>query len=146
MDQINSGYRAIGLALVLAVAGCSSDAIPWNQDPQTGRWYSQTDVEQGQQIFLEHCAQCHGGRAQGARNWNQPDAQGFYPPPPLNGTAHAWHHPYQQLMLTISNGTQGKMPAWQGTLSEQQISQTIAYFQSFWPEQGYQLWLKRHKH
>ncbi len=127
------------------LASCAESGIPWTNDPATQRWYSQTQVQAGQQLFSTHCAACHGSKAEGAADWVKPDAQGFYPPPPLNGSAHAWHHPYPQLLNTILDGTQGKMPAWKTVLTEEQVSQTIAYFQSYWPDRGYQLWLQRHK-
>ncbi len=134
------------LALLLVLlGGCAQDEIPWNNNAQTGRWYSPSQIEQGKQLFAQNCAQCHGRRAQGAANWTQPDAQGLYPPPPLDGSAHAWHHPYAQLVKTISEGSRGTMPAWGDKLTREQISSLIAYFQSYWPDQGYQLWLQRHK-
>jgi hypothetical protein len=59
--------------------------------------------------------------AQGlAENWKQPGADGKYPAPPLNGTAHTWHHSAKGLVSTIQNGTisiGGNMPAWKGKLS-----------------------------
>ncbi len=127
------------------LVSCAEPGIPWTNDPATQRWYSQTQVSEGRKVFLTHCASCHGSKAEGAENWIKPDAQGFYPPPPLNGTAHAWHHPYPQLVKTIREGTQGKMPPWKAILTEQEVSQSIAYFQSYWPDRGYQLWLQRHK-
>ncbi len=131
--------------LVPLLASCSKPDIPWVNDPVTQRWYSQAQVSEGKKLFVTHCASCHGRKAEGADNWIKPDAQGFYPPPPLNGTAHSWHHPYPHLVKTIREGTSGKMPPWKNVLTDEEISQTIAYFQSYWPDRAYQLWLQRHK-
>lgn len=131
--------------LSVFITACSeSDDIPWYVNDETQRWYSKEQVSIGRAVFKQNCATCHGAKAQGAFNWQRPDAAGNYPPPPLNGSAHSWHHPYPALFKVVSEG--GKvMPAWGGKLSEEEITASIAFFQNYWPDQAYQLWLKRHK-
>jgi len=102
-------------------------------------WYTQTQVIQGQQLFADHCAACHGPQAQGAKNWMQPDATGNRPAPPLNGTGHAWHHSLTDLANTVSTG-RGNMPAWQSTLSSADIMAVLAWTQSQWPAPTYTAW------
>ncbi len=97
-------------------------------------------MDEGGKLFAGYCASCHGPRAEGTEQWKKPDAQGMYPPPPLNGTGLAWHHSHPQLLQTIRESTQGNMPGWQTLLSDAQISSVIAHFQSYWPDWGYQLW------
>ena len=68
---------------------------------------------------------------------------GSYPPPPLNGTAHAWHHSIEVLLTVINQGgipNGGKMPAFKNKLSQDQKIAVVAYFQSFWPEDIYNKW------
>ena len=49
--------------------------------------------ELGGKIFNNNCAVCHGQNASGPKgDWREKLADGSYPPPPLNGTAHTWHH------------------------------------------------------
>ena len=46
-----------------------------------------------------------------------------YPPPPLNDTAHAWHHPKWQLIEIITNGGakyDGKMPPFKNILTNEE--------------------------
>ncbi len=110
------------------------------------RWYSADQVEQGQKLFSENCARCHGNNAEATPNWKQTDENGKYPPPPLNGTGHAWHHELAQLQQSIREGGQqlgGTMPPFKAKLSAQQIDQAIAYFQSKWPDELYQKWAAR---
>jgi len=100
-------------------------------------------LTRGQALFTQHCAACHGDRAQGAFGWERPGADGKYPPPPLDGSAHAWHHPYEQLKQTIQEGTLklgGSMPAWKGKLTEADTEAVIAWFQSTWPDPIYGAW------
>src|SRR5690606_25758647 len=78
-------------ALVIPLAGCDESDSSGGQQV-SGRWYTQSQVEQGRELFQMHCAVCHGEKAEGTVNWFERDAEGQYPPPPLDGTAHAWHH------------------------------------------------------
>ena len=97
-------------------------------------------------MFQQNCAVCHGAQAQGAPDWQRPDASGKYPPPPLNGTAHSWHHPMKVLKRVIKQGTAaqgGNMPAWEGKLSDKEIDAVIAWFQNKWPDPLYAAWARR---
>ncbi len=100
-------------------------------------------LAQGEQVYRQHCANCHGADASGAPDWRKRDADGFFPPPPLNGSGHAWHHSTEVLAGLIRDGSpdgKGRMPAWRGRLSEQEIGAVIAWFQSLWPQQVYDAW------
>ncbi len=116
---------------------------------QSVRFNDQVVIDQGQALFAENCAVCHGDKAQGAvKEWHKPDASGKYPPPPLNGTAHTWHHSIGALGRTIRNGTLqigGSMPPWGGRLSDDQIFSIIMYISSLWPEEVYQAWMQRNQ-
>jgi len=112
----------------------------------SGRWYSPDQLAKGEQLFQQKCASCHGANAELTIDWKKTDANGKYPPPPLNGTAHAWHHPLQQLRETIQRGgipLGGIMPAFRSELSDADIDAVISYFQSKWPEQTYRKWAAR---
>lgn len=114
----------------------------------TGRWYTESQVERGHETFEQYCAACHGTNAEATPNWRTLDANGNYPPPPLNGTAHAWHHPLEVLSMVIEEGGApmgGVMPAWGNTLSDGEIIEVIASFQSYWPDEIYDLWMERER-
>jgi len=105
-------------------------------------------MKRGGQLFQQHCAACHGKQGQGANNWQRRDATGKMPAPPLNGTGHAWHHPSKVLIDVIQNGTQrigGNMPPWKDKLSEPQIRDIIAWFQSKWSDEIYTAWYRNEK-
>lgn len=110
----------------------------------TGRWYNLEIVAEGEQIFNAYCASCHGKKAESIQDWKTSDDNGLFPPPPLNGTAHAWHHPLVILDQVISEGGLafgGVMPAWKGILSEDQRLKAIASFQQYWSDETYAKWL-----
>lgn len=111
-----------------------------------GRWYTQSQLQLGEKIYQQHCIGCHKAQAQGTREWKKTLSNGHYPPPPLNGSAHAWHHSLRSLSRSVKNGgvpLGGTMPAFKQTLSNQEILAVIAYFQSFWSDKIYQNWKER---
>ena len=83
----------------------------------------------GSRVFQENCAVCHGKSAEGATNWQRRNADGKFPPPPLNGSGHAWHHPKAVLRSIIEKGTLhsgGGMPGWEQRLKAKDIEDVIA--------------------
>ncbi len=109
------------------------------------RWYTPDWVQSGEPVYLQNCAACHGNAGQGTFDWRRRGADGKFPPPPLNGTAHTWHHPFLALARQIKFGAPGgggNMPPFSETLSDEEIVNVIAWFQSKWPEQIYDSWLK----
>jgi len=111
------------------------------------RGYDAALLEQGNTVFQKNCATCHGDNAQGTvSNWQQRDENGKLPPPPLNGTAHTWHHPIGGLAHTIKKGTLsmgGSMPAWEDKLSDEEVFSVIVWLTSLWPDEIYKAWLQR---
>jgi len=133
------------LILAMALAGC-------NQHPEgsTGdtagippKETNAATLASGEKIYQEDCAKCHGKNAEGDPQWRKVGPDGLYPPPPLNGTGHSWHHSRAVLHDTIKNGSpqgQGNMPAWGGKLTDAQIEAVISYIQSLWPDDVYAAW------
>ncbi|MEZ5489346.1 MAG: cytochrome c [Gammaproteobacteria bacterium] len=149
----------VGTFLLLTLAACSEDTVSESEpavsqapvsaaaEAEASRWYSSAVVEQGQVVFAQHCAACHGDAAQGlTADWRTRQPDGSFPPPPLNGSAHAWHHPLQQLLQTIDTGGipyGGQMPPFDDVLGDDDKLAAIAYFQNFWSQEIYLAWLDR---
>ncbi|BCE00583.1 c-type cytochrome [Marinicellulosiphila megalodicopiae] len=118
-----------------------------HQNKQTQRWYGIERIDKGKAIYNQLCIGCHLKDGIGTENWQESLDEGGYPPPPLNGTAHTWHHPLGQLHEVIKYGLieyGSSMPAWGAVLSDDQILDLIASFQSYWSDETYQSWLERH--
>ncbi len=131
---------ALLISASMALAACdSSPSIPNAQA-------ASDQLSAGKQVFQENCISCHGVNARGlVKDWQKPGADGKYPAPPLNGTAHAWHHNMKTLMGTIDRGgipLGGTMPAFKDKLDQQQKEAVVAYIQSLWPDEIYQTWKK----
>lgn len=101
-------------------------------------------VKAGRMVYEKHCSACHGVRAEGAANWQQPDAQGELPAPPHDAEGHTWKHPDAMLYRIVMQGwrdpfnktTRLTMPAFAGILSPQEARAVITYLKTFWtPEQ-----------
>ena len=126
-----------------SINGCGEKA---NNIKVGGRWYTQFQVDKGRITFEANCAECHGNDAQGKLNWKKTLPDGSYPPPPLNGSAHTWHHPLSVLGRTINNGgipLGGTMPPFNDILDKKDTVAVIAFFQSKWSKEIYDAWLER---
>lgn len=146
-------FTAAAIGAAVLIAGCGGDSAPSEPNasaeptPSTRQAASprQADFAQiarGGRLYAQNCAECHGESAQGAPNWRQRGPDGRFPPPPLNGSGHAWHHPLRQLQQVIKHGSPGggNMPAWSGRLSDAEIDAIIAWFQAQWPDEVYAAW------
>jgi len=135
----------IALSCLSLLASCSEPEQTSELDLTAERWYTEAQVEQGAATFAANCATCHGELAQGlVADWRQKLDDDSFPPPPLNGSAHAWHHPRSVLLQVIDNGGAefgGKMPAFASILDSQQKLAAIAYIQSLWDDETYAKWL-----
>jgi len=116
---------------------------------QVTRDFDPAQIARGQIIFQKNCAGCHGQNAEGTTNWRKPLENGRYPPPPLNGTAHAWHHSTEELKQFILNGGppgEGRMPGWANILTDQEIDDVLVWIKSLWPDEVYEGWYTRIEH
>ena len=100
-------------------------------------------VTSGQQIYAQNCASCHGAQGEGQPNWKQQLEDGTYPAPPHTADGHTWHHGDGTLFQYIKVGGAGmnipnfksNMPAFEGTLTDEEIVAVISYLKSLWPEE-----------
>ncbi len=92
-------------------------------------------VGDGRKLYEENCQSCHGVRGVGERpkDMYARDEYGFVAPP-LDNSAHGWHHSDEGIVETILKGSDRnkRMIAWQGTLSRQDAWDVVAYLKSIW--------------
>ncbi len=144
------------IPLLLAVSACAENGeteksvsagspavVTHTASEVAKRWYSDQQVARGGGLFQQHCASCHKEDASGSPDWKKLDAEGKLPPPPLNGSAHTWHHPLPMLRQVIRNGgipMGGSMPAFKEKLTADQINDILAWVQSHWSDKIYTTW------
>ncbi len=103
------------------------------------------DIAQGEALYAQNCAACHGANLEGQPDWRTPDADGRLPAPPHDETGHTWHHPDRMLFEYTKLGgrealaRQGVefdsgMPGFDDVLTDREIWNILAYIQSTWPE------------
>ncbi|WP_051301720.1 c-type cytochrome [Sedimenticola selenatireducens] len=103
----------------------------------TGQRPDVQSVAAGKPLYEQYCLSCHKENGVGEKPIppliKEP---GYLTAMPLNETSHAWHHGDEQLVATILSGLQRtqRMPAFKGTLTEQQASQIVAYIKSLWSD------------
>jgi len=96
----------------------------------------------GQSLYNNQCASCHGENLEGEPNWRSPLADGSLPAPPHDENGHTWHHPDSVLFRITKyggasvapEGFNSRMPAFEETLSDEDISATLAFIKSKWPK------------
>lgn len=149
MSTNNSHMKMQLLATVLLVSSCFLVGCDNSVNGITGgseipkRDFKPEVLSQGKAVFSKHCAGCHGKDAEGDPLWRKPNSEGKYPPPPLNGSGHAWHHSREILTNVIKNGSldkMGDMPAMGKVISDKEIQSVVTWIQSLWSEQAYKAW------
>ena len=149
--------KAPRLAFVVMLAGLMATGCEWWPFGEHGkekfslnRNLDADEVSRGETLYKTHCLKCHGEEGTGrVLDWRIRDAEGHLPPPPLNDTGRTSHYPTTVLIEIIRDGSpagQGKMPAWKGKLSEQEMQDVLAYIKSLWSEPVYQLWRNMERH
>lgn len=132
-------FALILFSLVGWVAACSGNSTPITFD---GRVIDNTRIEQGQQLYAQYCAACHGvkGEGQFPNAPLEPDTTGRYGAPPHNESGHTWHHDDALLLRYVRAGGMGDpsafypMPAFGEQLSDEQIVSILAYIKSLWTD------------
>lgn len=86
-------------------------------------WNPVAALAQGQQIFDNHCAICHGKDGKG----NGPMSSGFSPPPANFTSSSFWQgNVAQKITNTVKNGKGGMPPV---NLTSSQIKAVINYLE-----------------
>ena len=142
----------IGAPVALGLAGAGAwltlrDAPQAAMNPDVPVMPATVDIAQGEALYAQSCASCHGANLEGQPEWRTPDADGRLPAPPHNETGHTWHHPDRMLFQYTKLGgrealaRQGVefdsgMPAFGDVLTDREIWNILAYIQSTWPERA----------
>ncbi len=55
------------------------------------------DLANGQTLYVDRSASCHGVNLEGQPDWQTPDNNGILPVPPHDESGHTWYHDNQFL-------------------------------------------------
>jgi mono/diheme cytochrome c family protein len=103
-------------------------------------------IAQGELLYSQYCASCHGAKLEGAPEWKTVKPDGKLPPPPHDSSGHTWHHPDDLLFSIISEGgdpSNSNMPAYGIVLTESEMLAIMAFIKSSWgqKEREFQWWI-----
>lgn len=92
-------------------------------------------IAAAKRTYEEYCQACHGKNGVGERpeDMYAQDQYGFVAPP-LDNSAHGWHHSDDNLAETILNGSSRnpRMLPFKEIMPEEQAKSTVAYIKSLW--------------
>ena len=134
-----------GLAGAVALAAVTVWAGSAKEEPLAltvlGEAVDAAMIDQGETIYAENCASCHGTKLEGQPDWRRRLENGRMPAPPHDADGHTWHHADRPLFTITKRGVgavvpgyDSDMPAFEGILTDAEIVATLAYIKSTWPE------------
>jgi mono/diheme cytochrome c family protein len=102
------------------------------------------DLAEGERLYQDYCAACHGANLEGQPDWRSAGPDGIFPAPPHDETGHTWHHSdsvlfdYTKLGGKAALARQGVdftsgMPGFGDQLTDPQIRNILAFIKSTWP-------------
>jgi mono/diheme cytochrome c family protein len=101
------------------------------------------EIALGKNVYAENCVECHRENLEGEPNWQQQNEDNSFRSPPHDDTGHTWHHGDKLLIESIELGGArlpaniggfSNMPAFEDTLTEDEITAVLNYIKSTWPD------------
>lgn len=140
--------RRILIPALIAILGVAAVVVWMSREtdaPVATTMPADLDIAQGEQLYGDYCAACHGANLEGQPDWRSAGPDGLLPAPPHDETGHTWHHTdsvlfdYTKLGGKAALAAQGVefesgMPGFGGQLSDAEIWTILAYIKSTWPE------------
>jgi mono/diheme cytochrome c family protein len=103
-------------------------------------------VAQGEPLYAQSCASCHGTNLEGVPEWKTVQPDGRLLPPPQDSSGHTWHHPDELLLSIISDGgdpSYSDMPAYGDILTDEETNAILTFIKNSWgpEEREFQWWI-----
>lgn len=112
------------LAVAVILAGVLAGATLWSDGSDGATEPDAATVALGASLYAESCASCHGASGEGF-------ARADVPAPPLDGSAHSWHHSDAQILGLIRDGG-SIMPAVGRDWTEAQRTAVLTHVKTRW--------------
>ncbi len=134
--------RPTPIRLAIPAAAVVLGGLAWWQfSPHPSTTTPAARLASGKATYDAQCAACHGANLQGQPDWRNRLPNGRLPAPPHDASGHTWHHADADLFALTKHGLapfappgyRSDMPAFGGTLTDQDIRDVLAYIKSAWP-------------
>jgi len=116
------GATVVGVAL--AIGGVLATFTLWTDGAGERAGPDPDVLALGETLYTQSCASCHGAAGEGF-------AQAGVPAPPLDGSAHSWHHADEQILGLIREGGT-IMPAVGRAWSNDQRAAVLTFVKTRW--------------
>ncbi len=141
MDKKNEWKGMLIPGVIVLTIGIAAGYL-WSQSGSTIKKVSSdlssSLVAKGEGFYKKNCIACHGekGAGENPADIYAMDSKGNYVAPPLNESAHAWHHTDEQLVEIILDGSSRnpRMIAWKNQISKDDARALVEYIKSLWSE------------
>ena len=103
-------------------------------------------VSQGEPLYAQYCASCHGENLEGVPDWKIVQPDGKLLSPPHDSSGHTWHHPDEILLSVIAeegDPSYSDMPGFRDVLTEEEMNAVLTFIKSSWgqEEREFQWWI-----
>ena len=103
-------------------------------------------VSQGETLYSQYCASCHGANLEGVPDWKIVRPDGKLLPPPHDSSGHTWHHPDGLLVSVIAeegDPSYSDMPGFRDVLTEEEMNAVLTFIKNSWgqEEREVQWWI-----
>ncbi len=149
--EMKRWFMASGFAILfLLLSGCADTldtiALPQQQAQAVPALptFAAAEIALGEIIYAEQCASCHGVELEGEAQWKIQNEDDSFRAPPHSADGHTWHHADSVLIEAINQGGArfeglniggtSNMPAFAGTLTDEEVTAVLNYIKSTWPE------------
>jgi mono/diheme cytochrome c family protein len=143
-SRVIRGFAWSALCILAALCGPAHAVFAADVEPVVPHFADADNaalVTEGQQIYGQACAACHGRRLQGQALWQLKDQFAGRRAPAHDSTGHTWQHADEDLFHMTKFGrfaatppdAVSYMPAFEGRLSDHEILAVLAFIKSTWP-------------
>ena len=112
------------VSVSLAIGGVLAAATLWADRGGSQAGPDPDVLALGETLYSQSCASCHGAAGEGF-------AQAGVPAPPLDGSAHSWHHADDQILDLLREGG-SIMPAVGRDWSDDQLAAVLTFVKTRW--------------
>lgn len=103
-------------------------------------------VAQGEPLYAQYCASCHGVNLEGVPDWKIIQPDGKLLPPPHDSSGHTWHHPDDLLLSAIAekgDPSISDMPGFRDVLTDEEMIAILTFIKNSWEqeEREFQWWI-----